>query len=435
MKVFLDSVGCRLNQSELERLARKFDRAGYTIAASPKECDLVVINTCTVTSAAAAESRAKARRAHRQNPQAGIVLTGCWSSMEPAAAANLPGVTSVVPNAVKDLLVDAMAAGNSNPSPAESHRRVPLPGIRRRTRAFIKVQDGCDNHCTYCVTTLARGTARSEPPETILEDVRLAVEGGVKEIVLTGVQLSAYGNDFASDVNLSSLVKKILETTDIPRLRLSSLEPWGLPFGFFSLWENPRMCRQLHLPLQSGSKGTLRRMGRPISPKSYAALIRKARQVIPDVAITTDIIVGFPGERDADFEESLDFIGDMNFSGIHVFTYSPRPRTAAVRLPDRVPVQIARERARKVKAVAAASGRTFISQFIGRSMPVLWIRSQRMKAQKWRISGLTDNYIRVHTSSSKDLWNQLTPVRLVSLAEQGGLQGEIVANQAQNTNL
>ncbi len=435
MKVYLDSVGCRLNQSELERLARQFKRAGYAIAASPKESDLVVINTCTVTSAAAADSRAKARRAHRQNPNAKIVLTGCWSSMEPAAAASLPGVTRVVPNSAKENLVDEMTAGISTALPTEPLRRVALPGMRRRTRAFIKVQDGCDNHCTYCITTLARGAARSEPPEAILEDVRLAIDSGVKEIVLTGVQLSAYGEDLASDVNLLSLVQQILGKTDIARLRLSSLEPWNLPQDFFSLWENPRMCRQLHMPLQSGSQRTLRRMGRPISPADYAALIRKARQAIPDLAVTTDIIVGFPGERETDFVESLNFINAMTFSDVHVFTYSLRPGTPAASLPNRVPAQIARERAQKVKAIAAESGQTFLSQFIGRSMPVLWIRSQRMNEQQWGVSGLTDNYIRVHTSSSMDLWNQLTPVRLVSLAEQGGMQGEAIRDPVRNTNM
>jgi threonylcarbamoyladenosine tRNA methylthiotransferase MtaB len=430
MKVYLDSVGCRLNQSELERLARQFKRAGYTIAASPKESDLIVINTCTVTSAAAADSRAKARRAHLQNPHAKIVLTGCWSSMEPAAAASLPGVTRVVPNSAKENLVNEMTAGISPASPAEPLRRIALPGNRRRTRAFIKVQDGCDNHCTYCITTLARGAARSERPETILEDVRLAIDGGVKEIVLTGVQLSAYGEDISSYVNLKTLVEQILDKTDIARLRLSSLEPWNLPQDFFSLWENPRLCRQLHMPLQSGSQRTLRRMGRPICPNEYAALIRKARHAIPDLGVTTDIIVGFPDERETDFQESLDFIKAMAFSDVHVFAYSLRPETPAACLPDRVPAQIARERAQQVRAIAAESSQAFLSQFIGCSLPVLWIRSRRVNGQQWGISGLTDNYIRVHTCSSTDLWNQLTPVRLVSLAEGGGMQGEAVTNPA-----
>lgn len=435
MKVFFDSVGCRLNQSELERLARQFKRAGYTIAASPKESDLIVINTCTVTSAAAADSRAKTRRAHRQNPDAKIVLTGCWSSMEPAAAASLPGVNRVVPNSAKENMVAEITAGNSTALPTEPLRRVVLPGMRRRTRAFVKVQDGCDNHCTYCVTALARGPARSEPVETILEDVRLAIDSGVNEIVLTGVQLSAYGEDLTSDVDIKSLVQQVLNKTDISRLRLSSLEPWNLPQDFFSLWENPRLCRQLHVPLQSGSQRTLRRMGRPISPTDFADLIQKARQAIPDLGVTTDIIVGFPGERETDFRESLDFIKAMAFSDVHVFTYSLRPGTPAACLPDRVPAKIARERAQEVKAIAAESGQTFLSQFIGRSMPVLWIRSQHINKQEWGVSGLTDNYIRVHTSSSMDLWNQLTPVRLVSLAEQGGMQGELIAEAFQPAGL
>ncbi len=426
MKVHLDSVGCKLNQSELERLARDFQRAGHTIVASPKDSDLIVINTCTVTKAAAADSRSKARHAHRQNPQAKIVLTGCWSSMEPNAAAALPGVTQVVPNSAKQRLVAGLTAEMPTPHSRKALVRSPLPGNRRRTRAFIKVQDGCDNRCTYCITTLARGAARSEPPEAILEEVRYAIDGGVKEIVLSGVQLSAYGKDLSDEVDLRSLVMRILDSTSVTRLRLSSLEPWNLPQDFFSLWKNPRLCRQLHLPLQSGSERTLRRMGRPFSPQSYAALIRQARREIPAVAITTDVIVGFPGEREADFEESLDFIESMAFSGMHVFSYSPRPGTAAARLPDRVPAQVAGTRAQKVKAIAAASSQAFNSAFIGQAMPVLWIRSQQAGPHRWEVSGLTDNYIRVHASSEKDLWNQLTCIRLVSLAVEGGMHADAI---------
>ncbi len=424
MNVHLDSVGCKLNQSELERLARDFQRAGHTLVASPEESDLIVINTCTVTRAAAADSRSKARHAHRLNPRAKIVLTGCWSSMEPNAAAALPGVTWVVPNSSKEDLVAELGGGIPLKRPGKPPTRNPLPGNRRRTRAFIKVQDGCDNHCTYCITTLARGAARSEPPDTILEEIRFAIDGGVKEIVLSGVQLSAYGKDLSEDMDLRFLVKRILDTTSIARLRLSSLEPWDLPQDFFALWEDPRLCRQLHLPLQSGSERILHRMGRPITPLRYAALIRRARQEIPDLAVTTDVIVGFPGERDADFMESLDFIEAMEYSGIHVFTYSPRPGTAAVRLPGYVSAQVARARARKVKSIAAASSQAYMSKFIGEAVPVLWIRSQQTTPRRWDVCGLTDNYIRVHASSENDLWNRVTTVRLVSLAEQGGMQAE-----------
>ncbi len=424
MNVHLDSVGCKLNQSELERLARDFQRAGHTLVASPENSDLIVINTCTVTKAAASDSRSKARHAHRQNPRAKIVLTGCWSSMEPNAAASLPGVTQVVPNSSKESLVAELTRGMPSTRAGKPPTRNPLPGNRRRTRAFIKVQDGCDNHCTYCIITLARGVARSEAPDAILEEIRYAIDGGVKEIVISGVQLSAYGKDLSDDVDLRSLVKHILDSTNIERLRLSSLEPWDLPQDFFSLWENSRLCRQLHLPLQSGSERILRRMGRPITLQRYAALIRQARREIPGLAVTTDVIVGFPGERDADFEESLDFIEAMEFSGMHVFTYSPRPGTSAVRLPGHVPAQVARARARKVKSIAAISSQTFMSKFIGETMPVLWIRSQQKTPGRWDVSGLTDNYIRVHASSENDLWNRLTPVRLVSLGEQGGTEAE-----------
>jgi threonylcarbamoyladenosine tRNA methylthiotransferase MtaB len=410
MKVFLDSIGCRLNQGEIEQIAHQLRQAGHELVATPETSDLVVINSCCVTAAAASDSRSQVRQAHRLNPHAGIVLTGCWSTVEPEAAARLPGVIQVIPNPSKDHLVRDMLGLTGKASDREPLVRQPLPGKRMRTRAFIKAQDGCDNRCTFCLTTIARGKARSTPPHRVVEEIHRAVAGGTQEIVLSGVQLGAYGRDLDDNLDIASLVEAILARTKIPRVRLSSLEPWSLPDRFFELWHSPRMCRHLHFPLQSGCSATLRRMGRPITPAAYAKLAEKARASIPDLALTTDLMAGFPGETDDEFARSLVFISQMAFSAAHVFTYSPRPGTAATRLPDQVPGVIARQRSLKLRQAAAESQRAYLHRFIGRKLAVLWERATRIDNGKWMLSGLSDNYLRVQAMAPANLHNQVSQV-------------------------
>ena len=300
MKVYLDTIGCRLNQSEIEKMARQFRAAGHEIVASPSAADLVVVNTCAVTSAAASDSRQKIRQAAKAG-KAEIVVTGCWATLEPEAALSMPAVTKVIANRNKTSLVSETLHLPEQDFDIEPLARKPLPGIHQRTRGFIKVQEGCDNYCTFCLTRLLRGKSTSTPANEVLQDIRSALNGGTQEIVLTGVQLGAWGLDFAPPSTLEGLVRRILAETETPRLRLSSLEPWNLDESFFSLWEDARLCRHLHMPLQSGCAATLKRMGREITPAAYAALVEQARQVSPEIAITTDIIAGFPGETDAEF--------------------------------------------------------------------------------------------------------------------------------------
>lgn len=328
-------VGCRLNQSEIEAYALQFRLAGHTLTSSANGADLVVINTCTVTAAAASDSRQKIRQAARSGAKQ-IMITGCFATLNPQETGSLPGVTQVIGNLDKDNLVPMVLNIPTVIHDPTSIRREPIPGARLRTRAFIKVQDGCDNYCTYCITTLARGAGRSRPIDDILSDIHSALEGGSQEVVLTGVHLGSWGYDFTRPAQLQNLIKAILEHTDTPRLRLSSLEPWDLSIDFFELWHNSRLCRHLHLPLQSGSVGTLKRMGRKITPQAYAELIHQARLAIPGVAITTDIITGFPGETKAEFSESAEFVTQMKFTNGHVFTFSPRPGTAAEKLPHKI---------------------------------------------------------------------------------------------------
>ena len=240
-----------------------------------------------------------------------------------------------------------------------------------------------------------------------------------QELVLTGVHLGSWGQDFSPASHLYHLVEAILQETGVPRLRLSSLEPWDLQPEFFQLWQDPRLCPHLHLPLQSGCAATLRRMRRKTTPESYAGLLAAARSALPDVAITTDIIAGFPGETEAEFQESLAFVRQMGFAAGHVFAYSARPGTAAASLPDQVPHALRKERNARLRLVFAEAAHAYRSAFIGQVMPVLWESAAGSDAQGWQLSGLTGNYLRVKAQSSQNLWNQITPVRLTELTADG----------------
>ncbi|HWQ04924.1 MAG TPA: tRNA (N(6)-L-threonylcarbamoyladenosine(37)-C(2))-methylthiotransferase MtaB [Longilinea sp.] len=418
MKVYLDSIGCRLNQSEIEKMARQFRSAGHEIVRAAGEADVVVVNTCTVTSQAASDSRQKIRQAARAG-DAEILVTGCWSTLEPENALGLPGVRRLFANFEKDRLVSSYLNLPEEIFDLEPLARQPLPGLHLRTRAFLKVQDGCDNHCTFCITRIARGEKRSVPVEQVLSETLAAQQGGTKEIVLSGVHLGSWGSDFGKPLHLYQLIETILRNTDIPRVRLSSLEPWDLNDAFFNLWENPRMCRHLHLPLQSGSAAVLRRMARKTIPESFALLVKQARKIAPGMAITTDLIAGFPGETEAEFAEGLGFVEEMQFADGHVFTYSERPGTPAVRLPDMVPASIRKQRSALLREAIAQSSKQFRQMQLGREETVIWESTDSTGPQGWRLHGLTDNYLKVSAFSPERLWNQLDQVRLNELTEDG----------------
>jgi threonylcarbamoyladenosine tRNA methylthiotransferase MtaB len=426
MKIYLDSIGCRLNQAEIEQYARQFRAIGHELVPTPDQADLALVNTCAVTSAAASDSRQKIRQIARAGVGE-IAVTGCWSTLRPQEAVALPGVRHVVPNLEKDRLVADLLHLSPEVFDQEPVERAPIPGARLRTRAFIKIQDGCDNRCTFCVTTIARGPGRSRTESEILADIRAALNGSqghesaAQEIVLTGVHLGSWGHDFAAPKRLADLIRLILTETDAPRLRLSSLEPWDLDDKFFELWQDRRLCRHIHLPLQSGSKATLRRMARKTTPQSFTNLVSAARAAIPQVAITTDIITGFPGEGAAEFEESLEFVRSMCFADGHVFTYSARPGTAAARMPGQVPDALRKERNARMRAVLAESAGRYQVEFIGHVLPVLWESASGVGPSGWQMNGLTDNYLRVRTYAGRDLWNKITPVRLTDVDGEGML--------------
>lgn len=384
VRVFLDSIGCRLNQSELEGLAHELLAAGVQVVAEVEASDVVLLNTCAVTGAAAADSRSRARMARRRSPRATIVLTGCWATLEPEQAKRVVPEALVVPNAHKGSIARLVSAAGAPPSRDPLAR--PNVGGRQRQRAFIKVQEGCDHRCAFCVTTLARGSSRSVPAESIVSHVERAVRSGASEIVLCGVQLGAYGREAPMAPNLAGLVRRILQDTPAPRLRFSSLEPWDVTGELLALWDDARMCPSLHLPLQSGSERVLRRMRRPISKRRFQATVDEARRAIPSLALTTDIMVGFPGESEAEFEESLAFVHDLHLAGAHVFAFSPRPGTAAEAMPGRIPPPVAQQRSEAVRQVVEGARRQFLEDLVGAQEEVIWLRQSSR-------SRLTDSWI------------------------------------------
>ncbi len=418
MKVFFDSIGCRLNQSEIEKYASQFRSAGHEIVSDAAQADLVVVNTCAVTSQAASDSRQKIRQASRAG-HAEVIVTGCWSTLDPEQALALPGVRQVIPNLDKDRLAAEVLNLPIELFDMEPVARQPLPGAHLRTRAFLKVQDGCDNHCTFCITRVARGAGRSRPVEQVLADVRAALDGGAREIVFTGVHLGSWGQDFERPAHLRELIEQTLARTDAPRLRLSSLEPWDLEAEFFTLWQDARLCRHLHLPLQSGCASTLRRMARKVTPESFAALVETARAAAPYMAITTDIIVGFPGESAEEFGESLRYVEAMQFAAGHVFNYSARPGTPAARLPGQVPPPLRKARSAEMRAVLADASRRYREAFVGSVQPVLWEAAAEQDGSGFRLEGLTGNYLRVTAHSRAPRWNQVDRVRLDALSADG----------------
>ncbi|MBL8061470.1 MAG: tRNA (N(6)-L-threonylcarbamoyladenosine(37)-C(2))-methylthiotransferase MtaB [Anaerolineales bacterium] len=410
MKIFLDTIGCRLNQAEIESMSRQFRAAGHEIVASAEHADMAVVNTCAVTTQAASDSRGKIRTIARAGVNE-IVATGCWTTLQPKEAAALPNVLRVIPNDQKDYLVADTLNIERSSFDLEPIDRIPIPGLHRRTRAFIKVQDGCDNKCTFCVTTIARGEGRSRPLADVINDVNSALAGASKEIVLTGVHLGSWGQDFG-DHHIRDLIEALLRETDVKRLRLSSLEPWDLDAGFFSLWNDKRLMPHLHLPLQSGSDSTLRRMARKTTPESFRELVHDARAVMPDVAITTDIIAGFPGETDEEFAETLDFVNEMQFSGGHVFSYSPRPGTGAARMKGQVKPEVGKRRNRILQEAIEESAKSYRGRFIGQTMSVLWESTTEYGEYGWRMEGWTGNYLRVSALAPSPRWNEVDEVML-----------------------
>jgi threonylcarbamoyladenosine tRNA methylthiotransferase MtaB len=434
---FVQSFGCRATQADGAALDRQLAAQGLSPANSALEADLVVLNTCTVTAAADQDARASIRRIHRENPDAKIMVTGCYAQRAPQEIAALPGVSWVVGNSHKHRVAEIAASGefsaqkhaeaqlckapqNNQAGPPRNfvsldavslsapaftlvgdifaHTELiaaPVFGgetIAEKTRPNLKVQDGCDNRCSFCIIPSVRGQSRSMRLDRVIEEANALVAAGYREIVLSGINLGRWGRDFQPQQRFEQLVRALLEHTGIEKVRISSVEPMDWSDDLISLVaSSSRIAKHAHVPLQSGSDRILRRMHRKYRPWHYAEKIRKIHEAMPHAAIGADVMVGFPGETDELFEESRSFIEHLPFTYLHVFTYSSRPGTPSAAMPDQVRVHVARERNRVLRDLAAEKNRAFRQSFVGKSLEIITLQAG---GDGWT-EALSDNFLKV----------------------------------------
>ncbi|HWB83541.1 MAG TPA: tRNA (N(6)-L-threonylcarbamoyladenosine(37)-C(2))-methylthiotransferase MtaB [Bryobacteraceae bacterium] len=431
---FVQNFGCRASQADGAALESLLAGKGLAAAGDRSGADLVILNTCTVTSSADEDVRQTIRRVHRENPAARILVTGCYAQRAPEELAGMPGVTWVVGNSHKTQIgelvsprtplvhirEDAPYHGNIHVGDIfAQHDFLSAPvedAAGDRTRPNLKIQDGCNNRCSFCIIPFVRGRSRSAPAEQVLDQVRNLARR-YREIVLSGINLGRWGREAGSAVRLVDLVRRLLAETDVERLRLSSVEPMDFSDALLNLMaESPRIAKHVHAPLQSGSDRILRRMHRKYRPRHYADRVCKARALMPDAAIGADVMVGFPGETDADFEESRRFIEEMPFTYLHVFTYSERPGTPAAENPNRVPIPVRRERNRILRELAAAKNLAFREQMVGTTLEAVTLHETG--------TALTGNFLKVELARPRNA-NQLVALKVGSLSATGLREAEM----------
>ena len=410
--VAIHTHGCKLNQADSQSLARQFLDAGYRLAESPSNADVIVLNSCTVTATADAKARQFLRAAKRRNPQAVVVATGCYAQRAPAELESLEAVSLVLGNTSKSALVEAshraLRGAVTAPEASATLRGGRSTGLR--TRAMVKIQEGCDQVCAYCIVPRVRGRERSIQADEIIAQINRHTADGCREVALTGTQLGSYGFDLPG-LDLAQLLERILAETSVERLRVSSLQAHEITPRLLVLWGDSRLMRHFHIPLQSGSDGILRKMRRRYDSGQFRDAVERVRGNYPDAGITTDLIVGFPGETDEDYRCSRDFAAAMRFSDIHVFPYSPRPGTSASHFGDQIAELRKRERMGEMLAIATECRLQFRRSQLGTVRPVLYEQSSR--SGSW--TGLTDNYVRVRTSAESDLANCIADARLTGI--------------------
>lgn len=431
--VAIYTLGCKVNQFESAALAVLFKDRGYRVVDFDSPADVYVINTCTVTHLADRKSRQVIRRATRTSPGALIVVTGCYAQVAPDEVLKIPGVDLVVGTRDRTRIVELVEMAKKNDGPfnavadlsgVQEFEELPAGGIPGRARAFLKIQEGCDNYCTYCIVPYARGPLRSLRPERVMEEVQKLLAAGYREIVLTGIRTGAYGRDLDGDVDLPLLISSLSSLPGRFRLRLSSVEPQDVsPRLIEVLASSPVMCRHLHLPLQSGDDWILRRMGRRYGTGEFRQLVADLRRAIPGIAVTTDVIVGFPGERVENFNNTCRFVEEIGFAGLHVFKYSPRRSTPAAGFSGQVTPEEKEVRSRKLTALGYRLARRFAFQQVGTELEVLVERPYERRPGYYE--GHTDNYLVAVFPAGAELRGELVRVR-VECVRGRLLQGKII---------
>ena len=419
------TLGCKLNQADSEAIARRLAGEGVRVTDRPvRGADAFVINTCSVTHVADRKARHLARLARRLSPEAEIVLTGCYAETAPANVLDLTGADTLVRGGEKDSVPELLIERLRDRGDPAAGCRTPVRG-GLRTRAFVKIQEGCNELCAFCIVPYTRGREVSVPIDRVVEEVLLREAGGVQEVVLTGTQLGNYGRDLGwREHGPRRLLEALLARTSVPRIRLSSLQAQDISPELIDLWADPRLCPHFHLPLQSGSDRVLGPMRRRYTTEQYRAALALIRERVPDVAITTDVIAGFPGESEADFDATLALCREAGFAAIHAFPYSRRPHTGAAVMDGHLPPAVRRSRLEHLLEIARESALDFRQGFVGRTFAVLW---EQETAGRWQ--GLTPNYIRVYTSADCDLTNKVLPTRLLRI-EGDETMGEVTPAHA-----
>ena len=441
--VRFETLGCKLNQADTQNLAREFAAAGYRVVGQDDgDADVFVLNSCTVTHVADRKARRSARAAKRRNPSSVVVATGCYAERAPDDLEAMPEIDLVVGNREKAALVGMLGdvfpdyATDIAPVPPKPFKALPLampdsafgpdegatvaPALRLRSRAMVKIQEGCDQVCAYCIVPKVRGRERSIPTDEIVATANAYAAAGCQEIVLTGTQLGSYGFDLP-DADIRSLVAALLADTDLPRIRISSLQPQDISGELLDLWSDSRLCPHFHVPLQSGSDEILRRMRRRYTAAEFLDAVERVRDSVPDVSITADAIVGFPGETDADFRATLSACAEAELASVHVFPYSIRPGTSAAHYGEQVEPAVKSARAAELGEAARELSLEHRRRFIGQTRATLWERPTRngddSRPPTW--SGLTDNYIRTRASSWLNLENRITDATLTAIDSDG----------------
>ncbi len=410
------TLGCKLNLADSESIAGRLAAAGYDVVDHLCEAEAVVVNTCSVTHVADRKSRRLIRAARRLSPSAPVAVTGCYPRSAGTAAVEALGADFVAgtnENEQAELVAKLAAAAPARGRAAA----VPRPATLH-TRAFVKAQEGCNDVCAFCIVPRTRGREASRSIEAVSGDIEAALARGAREVVITGTQLGAWGRDRESPLAPPDLIAGVLARTDVPRLRFSSLQPQDITSRLLALWGDPRLMPHFHLALQSGSDAVLARMRRRYDSAGYRSAAARIRAAVPDAAITTDVIAGFPGESAADFDATIELCEDVGFARVHAFPYSPRARTAAASMTAQVPVSTRKARMARLLALAGRLGETFGAGFEGTVRPVLW-EAQRTTPEGPRWHGLTDNYLSVYAQSPEPLAGRITPAALGGPFEDG----------------
>lgn len=407
------TLGCKVNQFETQSIRESFIKTGYQEVEFRRGADIYVINTCTVTAKTDKESRRLIREAHRLNPLAQIIVTGCYTERNEDEIKDIPGVQSIVKNRYKDRIVDIIDSKNSSYAQSSDEKYLPLTisDFKDRTRAFLKVQDGCNNFCSYCRIPLVRGRPRSRDMDSAISEMKRLISKDFREIVLTGICLGAWGEDLLPKKSLNELLGELINIKGDFRIRLSSIEPKYVNVRLIALIKSsPKLCKHLHIPLQSGDDEILKMMNRPYTTERYLNIVEMVRGEIPGISITTDILVGFPGETEANFHNTYGFVEKIRPSRVHIFPYSRREGTAAANLKKEIPRDILRRRMSQMRDLASISSYEYRKLFLQKETKVL-VEHERDKDTDL-LKGYDDKYIKILLRAGDFYMSRIIPIRI-----------------------